>query len=467
MELSYAIARYEQALELLPVRWQQAARRLPDWRKAQAEEFRLRTGRPMTVLTCEGEILVSDELPRALVTQSDLEQLCDMVTGYSRYAVSETLSKGYLIGRGGFRVGVCGTAVLRDGANTNLRDISSVAVRISRQVRGLAEPLLRELWEPEGFPSTLLLAPPGVGKTTLLRDMICALSDGDEQRPACRVGIVDERGELAAMYRGVPQLEVGAHTDVLDGCPKALGITKLLRSANPQVIAVDEITAEEDTGHAVRRTLRRGAAGHHPRREQGGAGAEAAVCQTAGDAGIPKDSDHHRGGWTPRLSGGGAVTAKLAGAALIVAGAVWCCAARRRRQRQRLTLAQALAQALSAMETGIRWQRQPMPQLLAQLAQRPMCGTYFDTVREMLQSDMPLQIAWNRTFSRIPDAETAEVLRRMELGGDETRLLTQLEDARQALTTLAARWAREDAQDRRVAGALALSAAGLLVILLI
>ena len=202
MELSYAIARYEQALELLPVRWQQAARRLPDWRKAQAEEFRLRTGRPMTVLTCEGEILVSDELPRALVTQSDLEQLCDMVTGYSRYAVSETLSKGYLIGRGGFRVGVCGTAVL--------------------------------------------LAPPGVGKTTLLRDMICALSDGDEQRPACRVGIVDERGELAAMYRGVPQLEVGAHTDVLDGCPKALGITMLLRSANPQVIAVDEITAEED-----------------------------------------------------------------------------------------------------------------------------------------------------------------------------------------------------------------------------
>lgn len=161
------------------------------------------------------------------------------------------------------------------------------------------------------------------------------------------------------------------------------------------------------------------------------------------------------------------MTAKLAGAALIVAGAVWCCAARRRRQRQRLTLAQALAQALSAMETGIRWQRRPMPQLLAQLAQRPVYGLYFDAVREMLQSDMPLQIAWNRTFSRIPDAETAEVLRRMELGGDETRLLTQLEDARQALTTLAARWAREDAQDRRVTGALALSAAGLLVILLI
>ena len=246
MELSYAIARYEQAAELLPIRWQQAARRLPDWRKAQAEEFRLRTGRPMTVLTCEGEVLVSDELPRPLVTQSDLEQLCDMVTGYSRYAVSDTLSKGYLIGRGGFRIGVCGTAVLRAGVNTNLRDISSVTVRISRQMRGISEPLVEELWEPEGFPSTLLLAPPGVGKTTLLRDMICALSDGSETRPACRVGVVDERGELAAMYRGVPQLEIGAHTDVLDGCPKALGVGMLLRAANPQIIAVDEITAEED-----------------------------------------------------------------------------------------------------------------------------------------------------------------------------------------------------------------------------
>lgn len=246
MELSYAIARYEQAAELLPIRWQQAARRLPDWRKAQAEEFRLRTGRPMTVLTCEGEVLVSDELPRPLVTQSDLEQLCDMVTGYSRYAVSDTLSKGYLIGRGGFRIGVCGTAVLRAGVNTNLRDISSVTVRISRQIRGISEPLVEELWGSEGFPSTLLLAPPGAGKTTLLRDMICALSDGSETRPACRVGVVDERGELAAMYRGVPQLEIGAHTDVLDGCPKALGVGMLLRAANPQIIAVDEITAEED-----------------------------------------------------------------------------------------------------------------------------------------------------------------------------------------------------------------------------
>lgn len=246
MEMSYAIGRYEQAAELLPARWQQAARRVPDYRKAQAEEFRLRAGRPMTLVTTEGELFVSDELPRQSVTQSDLEQLCDTVTGYSRYAASESMGKGYLVGRGGFRVGLCGTVVLRDGVGVNLRDISSASVRISRQAAGLCRDMTQLLPEGESFQSTLIAAPPGAGKTTLLREMVAALSNGSEERAPLRVGIVDERGELAGMYRGVPQLDVGFHTDVLDGCPKALGIPMLLRSANPQVIAVDEITAEED-----------------------------------------------------------------------------------------------------------------------------------------------------------------------------------------------------------------------------
>ena len=246
MEMSYAIGRYEQAAELLPARWQQAARRVPDFRKAQAEEFRLRAGRPMTLVTTEGELFVSDELPRQSVTQSDLEQLCDTVTGYSRYAASESMGKGYLVGRGGFRVGLCGTVVLRDGVGVNLRDISSASVRISRQAAGLCRDMTQLLPEGEPFQSTLIAAPPGAGKTTLLREMVAALSNGSEERAPLRVGIVDERGELAGMYRGVPQLDVGFHTDVLDGCPKALGIPMLMRSANPQVIAVDEITAEED-----------------------------------------------------------------------------------------------------------------------------------------------------------------------------------------------------------------------------
>ena len=245
MDESYAIRRYEQAAALLPLRWQQQARQLPPRQMARAEELRLRAGGPMTVLLPEGEITPGQGGQSPTVTQTDLEQLCDAVTDYSRYAAGETLSRGYLTARGGFRVGVCGTAVLREGVNTNLRDISSVTVRIGREQPGLGDEVLSQLFREGQFRSTVLLSPPGLGKTTLLRDLIRAVSDG-EGGPALRVGVADERGELAAMYQGEPQFSIGRQTDVLDGCPKGPALLMLLRGMNPQVLAADEITAPED-----------------------------------------------------------------------------------------------------------------------------------------------------------------------------------------------------------------------------
>ena len=246
MDERYAISRYEQAAAVLPVRWQRMARQLPDWKKAAAEELRLRAGHPMTVLLPEGEQLLSDQMPQPLVSQNDLEQLCDTVTGYSRYTASETMRRGYLTARGGFRIGVCGAAVMREGECSNLRDLSSACIRIARELPGLAEPVFRQLFASGRFESTVVLGPPGSGKTTLLRDLVRCLSDGTEETPAHRVAVVDERGEIAAMVQGQAQLEVGCHTDVLDGCPKAIGIPILLRGCNPQIIAVDEITQQED-----------------------------------------------------------------------------------------------------------------------------------------------------------------------------------------------------------------------------
>ena len=176
----------------------------------------------------------------------ELEALCDLATEYSRYAAAETLREGYLSVRGGFRIGLCGTAVMKDGVNTNLKNLSSAAVRIAREKPGIADGVAPGLFRDGDFASTLILSPPGGGKTTLLRDLVRRLSEGVGEYGSRRVSLIDERGEVAVMYRGEPQMNVGPRTDVLDACPKALGIPIVLRAMNPQIIAVDEITVRED-----------------------------------------------------------------------------------------------------------------------------------------------------------------------------------------------------------------------------
>ena len=241
MERDVNILRYQDAAAVLPVRLRKLALALPEEQQAEAEEFRLRAGRPMTVLR-PGEEVPLD----AFVEPEELETLCDLATEFSRYAAAETLREGYLSVRGGFRVGLCGTAVMKDGANTNLKNFSSAVVRIAREKRGIADELAPKLFPDGEFASTLILSPPGGGKTTLLRDLVRRLSEGVEGCGPRRVSLIDERGEVAVMYRGEPQMDVGPHTDVLDACPKALGIPIVLRAMNPQIIAVDEITVRED-----------------------------------------------------------------------------------------------------------------------------------------------------------------------------------------------------------------------------
>jgi len=242
MTEEYAAARFEDACALLPARLRTAALLLERSRKAEAEELRLRIGRPLSVTLPAAEL----PLPQTRVIRGDLEQVLDRATEYSRYVAAETLCHGYVTAQGGFRIGVCGTALPQGGRNEGIRDVSSLAIRITRVREGAARPILPELLE-DGRPlSTLVLSPPGGGKTTLLRDLVRLLSQGTELAQPRRVALVDERGELAAVHRGRPQLEVGCRTDVLDGCPKALAVPMLLRAMTPQVIALDEVALPGD-----------------------------------------------------------------------------------------------------------------------------------------------------------------------------------------------------------------------------
>jgi stage III sporulation protein AA len=166
----------------------------------------------------------------------------ELATRSSYHSASEQLRRGFVTLPGGHRLGLSGTAVTGGGEITGFRQFSSLDLRIAR-AKGTGSDVLYRLMEGDTFSSTLILSPPGKGKTTLLRELVRQLSDGT---PGYRVGLVDERGEVAALVDGVPQLDVGQHTDVMEGGSKAEGLLLMLRSMNPQILASDEITDPAD-----------------------------------------------------------------------------------------------------------------------------------------------------------------------------------------------------------------------------
>ena len=232
---------FGQVISILPEHLKCVLKQLPQHKQEGVEEIRLRQGFLPTVLDAEGERDVGDEA----VTGAMLRQVLEQASQASAHTVLDRVQRGFLTLRGGHRIGLCGTAVVRDGQVVTLREISSLSMRIARPVMGQAEHLLPQLMEHGRLQNTLIFAPPGAGKTTLLRDLVRGLSDGAVSEPL-RLAVADERGEIAAMWQGKPQMYVGRHTDVLDGCDKSTAVSILLRGMNPQVIAMDEITQMGD-----------------------------------------------------------------------------------------------------------------------------------------------------------------------------------------------------------------------------
>lgn len=231
----------------------------PFWRQAacaqkKIQEIRLRADRPILIymegremfLTEQGDFSDSPSQAKCM-SAGELEELLEHICRYSPYAFEEELRRGFVTVAGGHRVGVAGQAVLEtDGTIRTLKNISFLNIRISHQIKGAADRVLPGMYREGMLKSALIISPPGCGKTTLLRDLVRQISDGNHYGKGMTVGVVDERSELAGSFLGVPQNDVGMRTDVLDGCPKDKGLLLLLRSMSPQVIAIDELGSEAE-----------------------------------------------------------------------------------------------------------------------------------------------------------------------------------------------------------------------------
>ena len=209
------------------------------------EEIRIRTNKNILLKVGQEEKKIDYCINTNEVLEI-LQRICDN----SIYTYQSQICKGYITIKGGHRVGITGNAVEKEGQVINISHIYSLNFRIARQIINCSKPILQYILDVKNnnIYNTIILSPPGRGKTTILRDSIRNISDGIQEYnfKGITVGVVDERGEIAAMYKGIPQNDLGERTDILDNISKDIGMKMLVRSMNPKVIAADEIGTNED-----------------------------------------------------------------------------------------------------------------------------------------------------------------------------------------------------------------------------
>ena len=238
--------------------------KMPSNIRGELEEIRLRSQNPLLIRLRDGSFFVDRQgmLHKEaelgyVVTTSNINACFEQFTRSSAYAFVNELTSGYITVEGGHRIGFCGKCAVTDGQVGALKEVSSINVRVARQIIGAADGVMDSVVRDGRVRNVLIISPPGCGKTTLLRDIARQLSNGFSGFDGANVAIADERSEIAASFQGVPQNDLGIRCDVMDACPKARGIMMMLRSMAPDVIITDEIGTREDAA-AIHEALNAG-----------------------------------------------------------------------------------------------------------------------------------------------------------------------------------------------------------------
>ncbi len=221
----------------------------------QLQEIRLRINAPLLVIYRNEEAFVTEDAvftnqaaKAVQITKNEIRETMEYISNYSLYAFEDEIRQGFITISGGHRIGIAGKIIIEEDEIRGMKHISFINVRLAHQVKGCANQVIPYLIDKKtgGIYHTLIISPPRCGKTTLLRDIIRQLSDGNSSITGMNIGVVDERSEIGACYMGTPQNDLGIRTDILDCCPKAKGMLMLIRSMSPQVVAVDEIGSREE-----------------------------------------------------------------------------------------------------------------------------------------------------------------------------------------------------------------------------
>ncbi|NLL82428.1 MAG: stage III sporulation protein AA [Tissierellia bacterium] len=228
---------------------------LPNIFKKNIEEIRLRVNCPLSIYSMGRDYFVSkdggvfdDPKDGLMIDYKQINKTFQILCNYSIYALAEEVKKGFITIKGGHRVGIGGKIVYDNFGIESIKNISSLNFRIAREKKGISNEVIKYLLRGDEFLNTLIISPPQCGKTTLLRDIIRNLSNGMKEHNfrGFKIGLIDERSEIAGVYNGVPQKDIGVRTDVLDSCVKSSGIMIMIRAMSPDIIAVDEIGGSDD-----------------------------------------------------------------------------------------------------------------------------------------------------------------------------------------------------------------------------